>query len=303
MVSIEMLKELLEEMRPKRLLVVGDEKQLPCIKGFSVLSTLLRVAEIPRVILTRNHRQTEASALARTIDRLSQWTADGITAFSPDVDENFQIVQCVTSEEMIGHAVRLYHEHVGAGGVQMLAFTNPLCTRLNDATKNTQAVEAAPGVMVGDRIVCTQNLYDKKEGRLMVANGVIGEVKSRFKVVYENNFTDYRDGVKGFHSKFVTARAMTVHKSQGNEFEECGIILLGGHADASSKLEYVYTALSRFKRKVYLLGTRSEINRTFRGSFNPAVETEVVSYFNRHTPDTDIVSAGPKPVIKRSKLF
>ncbi len=106
---------------------------------------------------------------------------------------------------------------------------------------------------------------------MLVSNGTTGVVANENLIKYDNGFKDRTTKRSvGFKSEFVTARAMTVHKSQGNEFSYVGIIVLGGWSEAP--LEIMYTALSRFKGKVYLYGTGRELDDTFLNKrFMPAV--------------------------------
>jgi exodeoxyribonuclease V alpha subunit len=270
MVSIDMGRQLLEVVQPSKLLVVGDERQLPCRDGYSILPTLLRTPSLRKARLTRNLRQDSDSALARTIARLASW--DGQSMFTPDTDERFQIIPCATQNMATKLAADKFKE--AKGKAQMLALTNEFMGALNTMTASGRR-EIAPGISVRDRVVCNKNLY--KEGSLLVANGVIGTVTSRNMIVYDNDFVDKRRPVHGFHSKFEVARAMTVHKSQGNEFSETGIILLGGMRQIH--IELIYTALSRFRTNVFLIGTSYDVRKTFEAKFSPSVDEDVICRF------------------------
>ncbi len=143
--------------------------------------------------------------------------------------------------------------------------------------------QVAPcGACVGDRIVCTANVYHPKTKLLLVSNGTTGVVASPCVVKYDNKYVDRKARKPsaarpcgGFRSNFVVSRAMTVHKAQGNEFTYTGIILIGGWA--KPQIEIMYTALSRFKRKVYVFGQSRDLDDVFiRGQFIPAVDLKVV---------------------------
>lgn len=283
MISIDTARQLIAAIRPKRVAFVGDSQQLPCMEGFSVISTLIQVPYLPVARLTRNHRQKGASALMRTLAGLG-------SGAPPEVDDNFKLVTCQDSDAALARAVELYKgggEGSVAprgdplpgkgGGAQMLAFTNQNCAKLNAQTVNPKMNSVSPGIHVKDRVVCTSNLYEKKEKVILVANGVIGQVQTMRLVVYENGFRDTARATRGFRSQFVPARAMTIHKSQGNEFAETGIILLGGWRDPP--LEFIYTALSRFKNRVYVVGTAEDIRAVFQTSFRPSIDHHVVRLF------------------------
>lgn len=295
MVSIQTMKKLLKYLNPRRVLLVGDENQLPCIDGFSVFCTLLRVKKVPSVTLTRNLRQTGENSLTRMISRLSARTAEGDFLIEPD-DDSFEVIYVHTEDDMKKQVHDLYQRYQpdedeveDRPGVQILVFTNALRDTLNELTKNTDPDpdECVLGYHIGDRIVCTQNLYAKKTRdlyagktrQILVSNGVIGRVHSKRELIYDNGFIDeIKRGGRSFNTKFTAARAMTVHKSQGNEFSEVGVIVLGGVRDIS--LELIYTAISRFKTRVYMIGTARDVRRAFASTFRHPVDEEIVRCFN-----------------------
>lgn len=265
MISIDMARQMMKAIKPKRVVFVGDSQQLPCMEGFSVISTLIVGGVLPVSRLTQNHRQ-RTSALMRTLSTLG-------SGAQPETDGEFFIVPCTNTEETFRTAVKLFKE-VGKQGVQMLAFTNQNCIKLNALTANTKMTEVLPGIHVKDRVVCTGNLYNDKDKSMLVANGTIGQVQSTRVVAYETGYMDHRRPTRGFRSQFVPARAMTIHKSQGHEYSETGIILLGGWRNPP--LEFIYTALSRFKNRVYVVGTTDDIRAAFHTSFRPNIDHHVV---------------------------
>ncbi len=151
------------------------------------------------------------------------------------------------------------------------------------------------GVCVGDRVVCVENLYHPKTRLRLVANGTTGVVAEFNLIKYDNGYKDKRlqKATSNFHSKFVTARAMTVHKAQGNEFTYTGIII-AEKSHIKPQIEIMYTALSRFKRKVYLFGTQKDLDDIFiRGRFAPAIQEQYVQQFAKRmkaSADEEITS-------------
>ncbi len=66
MVDIELMRSLLEAMRPgSRLVLVGDPDQLPSVGPGNVLGDMLRSGVVPVVSLTQVFRQAEQSAIIR----------------------------------------------------------------------------------------------------------------------------------------------------------------------------------------------------------------------------------------------
>ena len=115
-----------------------------------------------------------------------------------------------------------------------------------------------------------QNNYE-----LGLFNGDIGfclqtsDDKSRLEVFFENKTQGI--AVNLLNEEVVaTAYAMTIHKSQGSEFDHVAITFDDSHARLLSK-ELIYTAVTRAKKQVTIYSTKH--------AFEKAVQTPT----ERHT--------------------
>jgi exodeoxyribonuclease V alpha subunit len=275
MVSISLFTSLVKGLDPKRVILVGDTHQLPCMIGHSILTTLLEVEDMPIFRLTINQRQG-SGALLRTIHMLADGKGEEVQQ-----DEKFEVITCATDRQVMDRAVELYEPNK----TQYLAFTNQICQQINVRTANNKKAQVAEGVHVYDRIVCTRNLYSKPtrgvefEKILLVANGTMGKVETSQVISYDNHYRDRKHRTKGFATTFIAARAMTIHKSQGNEFQETGIIVLGGWWQPSR--EFIYTALSRFKGRVKVIGTQKDIRENFCSQFSSQTNSYLLYLFKQ----------------------
>jgi len=118
---------------------------------------------------------------------------------------------------------------------------------------------------VGDKVMQTENNYDlvwyskNGESGTGVFNGDIGFIEKIdkrngfLKVRYDDKIVEYfADDIK----QLELAYAVTVHKSQGSEFD-CVIIPL---IDTPKKLRYrnlLYTAVTRAKKMLLIIGKKS----------------------------------------------
>jgi exodeoxyribonuclease V alpha subunit len=278
MVNLNTIEFLLEKLRPKRLVLVGDVRQLPCQQGSSVLPNLLAVPSVQRVRLVQNHRQA-VSALQRMLVTM------GTPAFRRETDANIEWMAFTSMDQVVKKATELFNQ--ADRNAQILAFTNKLCQDLNHRTARSGSetgsetdpvVVIQPGITVGDRVVCTSNLKHK-DGSILVANGCIGIVKTSRQINYANGFKDTLKKATGqFRSAFAPARAITVHKSQGNEFDVVGIVVIGGYPDPP--LELLYTAMSRFKQKLYIVGVGREVDELFAKRFYASLNPEFIAEYS-----------------------
>jgi exodeoxyribonuclease V alpha subunit len=112
---------------------------------------------------------------------------------------------------------------------------------------------------VGDRVIQTRNNYD-----LGVFNGDIGRVigVDTEEMTCEISFSAGGDRQVVFEkdalSELSLAYAITIHKSQGSEFEAVIIPVLGQHFNMLFR-NLIYTALTRAKKLAVFVGTRKAL--------------------------------------------
>ena len=135
---------------------------------------------------------------------------------------------------------------------------------LNDVIQNEFADQSS-SITYGKRVFYIRDKVMFKANRDDAVNGDVGnitEIKgSRFSV-------DYGDGRVLWYTKsdlkdFDLAFAITTHKSQGAEYKTCIILCMDEH-DRMLKRNLIYTAVSRAKNKVILIGTVSALEKSIR---------------------------------------
>lgn len=256
MVNTETLRRVLAFARPRRLVLVGDPKQLPCQDGLRALHTLLECPCVPIARLEtvwRRHGKPRA-ALDDAIANVGTAKFDVASA-----DDTFRIVQCANMDECVQRAA---DEYKARGPAQMLAYTRNAVDRVNVKTEDRSKPFARYGARVGDRVVCTKNLYEdpKKSGpvpHMLVSNGTCGTVGAA-SVRYDNGYID-----RGFKTtRFFPCRAMTVHKSQGNEYD-AHVIVVVAPWNGTPPIELMYTAISRARTSCAVFVCARDIQSTF----------------------------------------
>jgi exodeoxyribonuclease V alpha subunit len=116
---------------------------------------------------------------------------------------------------------------------------------------------------VGDRVMQIRNNYDKD-----VFNGDLGRIKRIDLVEQEVIVTvDDREIVYDFTDmdELLPAYAITVHKSQGNEYPAIIVPLLTQHYVLLQR-NLLYTAITRGKRLVILVGSKKALTLAVRNN-------------------------------------
>ncbi len=127
--------------------------------------------------------------------------------------------------------------------------------RIEQLLSQKKLIDCKEEYYINRPILVTKNDYN-----LGLLNGDVGLVKAdsngRKKVFFE----DGKGGVKSFDSSFLsnleTVFAMTIHKSQGSEFKDVLLVLPNSVTSEVLNRQLLYTAITRAKEKVYVLGSQ-----------------------------------------------
>lgn len=250
-----------------RLVLVGDADQLPSVGPGNVLAELLASGAVPAVRLARVFRQDRAGLIVVNAHRVLA----GELPLQPEEGRpsDFFAIDKDDPEEVVDTLRRLVGERIPARfgldprrDVQVLA---PMRRgRLGSLSLNAElqallnpAGAEVPGsrgrLRVGDRVLQTRNDYELEvfNGDLGLVAGVdeeTGDVRVRF----EDREVRYPgDGLDPLE----LAYACSIHKSQGSEYP-CVVVVLHTQHYVMLQRNLLYTALTRGKRLVVLLGNR-----------------------------------------------
>lgn len=120
-------------------------------------------------------------------------------------------------------------------------------------------IEVAVGFYHNQPIMITQNDYS-----LNLFNGDVGLIRAEesglhFYIEDSSQELGYRKFPVGFIRNYQTVYAMTVHKSQGSEFEHVIVVLPDDSASRILSRELIYTAVTRSSFQVLVVGTEHVI--------------------------------------------
>ena len=236
-----------------KIILVGDNNQLPSVQAGNILGDLIFSNKVPVSILANVMRQSEQSSIIKYCSLINNGEL-----FDPCEESDFHYEEFGTGEELKELLVSKYLEEVNKYGIQEVQVITPykkgelgmdnLNLLLQDKY-NVRGAEAVEPFKVGDRVRHTVNNYKKG-----VCNGETGIIKS-----YEDGdlIVDYGDRSIVYDNKDIDELTLsycsTVHASQGSEYKICFVIL-----DDTAVNDYLfirrllYTAVSRGKVKVYI---------------------------------------------------
>jgi exodeoxyribonuclease V alpha subunit len=118
-------------------------------------------------------------------------------------------------------------------------------------------------------IIVTRNFND-----LALYNGDIGIVRKdnngNMRAWFEDSDKNLRSVVPGYITGAETVFAMTIHKSQGSEYNQVLVILPASSGSQLLTRELLYTAVTRAKEKVIVQSTENILLETAKGSVKRA---------------------------------
>ena len=251
-----------------RLVIVGDAAQLPSVGPGNVLRDMIRSQQFPTISLETIFRQKDTSAIIYAAHSIFKGTV-------PDEISSGDFMMISASNEegatniIVQLAKKLYEKrhnfqvlsprHAGEAGVTALnARLRELLNPQKDGSLELKVGEDT--IREGDRIMVVKNDYE-----LGVYNGDVGKVARvdrKAKHVELKIFGDpplmIRVPFKSVRTHIRLAYACTVHKCQGLEYDVIVMPLLDSFRHQLQR-NLLYTAVTRAKKKVFLIGTPSAL--------------------------------------------
>ncbi|EGX59991.1 DNA-binding protein [Streptomyces zinciresistens K42] len=262
------------------LLFVGDVDQLPSVGAGEVLRDLLAErGPVPAVRLTRVFRQAQQSGVVTNAHRINAGrhpVTDGMKDFFLFVEDDTEAAGRLTVDvaarripAKFGLDPRrdiqvLAPMHRGPAGAGTL---NGLLQQAITPGRPDLAEKRFGGRVfrVGDKVTQIRNNYDKGENG--VFNGTVGVVTSLDPVDQRLTVLTDEDEEVPYDfdelDELAHAYAVTIHRSQGSEYPAVVIPVTTG-AWMMLQRNLLYTAVTRAKRLVVLVGSRRAIGQAVR---------------------------------------
>lgn len=268
MLNVQLFYALMAAIPKKaQVIIVGDVNQLPPIGPGFVLRDLLDSAKVPSVCLAHIYRQQKGNLIVENAHLINEGKMPILNS-----EGEFEFISVSTINGMLTTVADLYQKYVqevdDALDVQVISpmrkgtagsinISRVIQNTINPPSGNIAEVKSN-GIIyrVGDKVIQVLNNYE-----LEVFNGEIGIITRITKTDMVIRFTD-KEVKLSFDDvpMIMPAYAVTVHKSQGSEYK---IVILPFIPPYSIMLQrnLLYTAITRAKDKVIVVGTKNAILR------------------------------------------
>ena len=287
--------------RGAKLILVGDKDQLASVGAGNVLADILASECFAKMCLTQIYRQSEDSLIIVNAHSINAGKMPELNNKSKD----FFFDKKETNEDVLSSIINMCTTRipkflgVDSSRVQVLApmkagvvgidnINKCLQDELNPSSLKKMEIETDKVIYrTGDRVMQITNNYEREWTRsdgqkgAGVFNGDIGVIInidiSTNEVVVEFEDSRIARYLKNDLSELTLSYAITIHKSQGSEFD-CVIIPVVSGPPMLLTRNLLYTAVTRAKKMVVLIGTKQCIARMVHNNYTK-VRYTMLKYF------------------------
>ena len=294
MVDVALMNHLCKALpRDCKLILVGDKDQLPSVAPGNVLDDIIKSGIIKVTMLTKIYRQSDDSLIITNAHLINSGKMPLINNSSKDFffEEKSELNEIKNS--IVDMVTRRLPKFTGleSGQIQVLAPLKAGVCGIDNLNKCLQESINPPSIKkmelvvgntifrVGDKVMQTTNNYNlvwkkmngfvEEEGE-GVFNGDIGNIEL---IDFQTGemVVDFEDGRRCLYprtevSQLSLAYAITIHKSQGSEFDVIIIPAIAGPAMILTR-NLIYTAVTRAKKMVVIVGEQKNLKRMVSNNY------------------------------------
>lgn len=285
MIDIKLMDKLLKALSSKTaLILVGDHNQLPSVGAGNVLKDILDT-DIKSVKLKKIFRQAKESNIVVNAHKIN----DGLYPILNQKNKDFFFINSNSKNfqndllDLVKNRLPNYYKLDPINDIQILAPSkkslwgivniNDICQK--ELNKNPNSIKINNRIFkLGDKVMQVRNNYELESlnpdnfddgvyngdiGRIIDIDKNMESLKVEF---YDGNIVSYKkEDVKDLDLSY----AITIHKSQGSEFD-CVLIPMMPASFMLLNRNLLYTAITRAKKLVILLGEKKILKQMVKNN-------------------------------------
>lgn len=279
MQDVDIAYALLKSLGPQtRLVLVGDEQQLPSVGSGAVLADLIYSRYVGVARLTKTFRQGADSSIVTNANLIKQGQKELIT-----LAEDYAEIELPYSHEGMNQLVQTYVDAAQMFGEHNVVVLSPMRRVGKDFKIAVESINPAIQSVVNPvryegQLSRSNFTYTFRQGdRVMqmantdtIMNGDVGVITKMDRDVSGVIYAEIDFGYEGANNvvyatdeqfnQLTLAYATTIHKSQGSEYP-CVITPLFMCDDVMLQRNLLYTAVTRAKKKMIVMGEKEAINK------------------------------------------
>ena len=263
MIDVPLFNSLLKGLyNDTKIILVGDYNQLPSVGAGQLLKDLIESDIIPFINLKILYRQKENSNIITLAHDINEGVIND-EVFNSEDDVTF-----IETNDIIGNISNISKEYVGKEyeDFQILVPMYKGINGIDNINKTLQEIfnpkdKKKNEITIGDTLYREQDkvleLVNMPDDRIY--NGDIGTIvsidKKEITIEFDSNMVRF---TPSNYSNFKLGYAISIHKSQGSEFDTVILPVTSSYGKMLYKKLY-YTAVTRSKRKLILIGSKNAL--------------------------------------------
>lgn len=269
-----------------KIIMVGDSYQLPSVGPGQLLHDVISSGKLPVIELTELYRQgKDSNILTLAYDIRNGCVEDDV--FNQDEDLTFiecQDDQVISSLMDVSSTFKdlSYKEfqilapmYKGRYGIDII--NNQLQTIFNP--KDASKKEVVVGDVIfreGDKVIELTNMPEENifNGDIGIISQIITSPAKKIIVDFDGNEVTF---TAANFNKFRLAYAISIHKSQGSEFDVVVMPLVQGYRKMLYR-KLVYTGITRSKKMLYLIGDKKALKQAVSNTSSDVRRTTIQEF-------------------------
>jgi exodeoxyribonuclease V alpha subunit len=282
MVDLALMSKLIDALKPgARLILLGDKDQLASVESGAVLADLIMALPQQTLELQKSHRFDEniknlALAINNQQDneawQLLQAGNKNIALLETDLidyitKQQITYLQLIATGAEFGDIYKAFNRFQALCATRLGKYgVSDITLAVEKSLSEIKLIHLSGAWYCGRPIMITEN-----NAALQLYNGDIGiclrdkEQEDQLRVFFQRADGSIRKYLPARIPHCETVFVMTIHKSQGSEFEEVLIILPENNYPILTK-ELLYTAITRAKKTIKLVANKAVFSSTVRQS-------------------------------------
>ena len=248
-----------------KIVLVGDAEQLPSVGAGNVFFDILNSECVEATKLDTVFRQSGTSRIALNAEEIRNNGSKLLYG------SDFNFINAATDTEALEILKHCYVQEVDSIGIDNVQVLAPFRTRGDTSVKNiNEVIREMINPFVGDQneLFCDGNKLRLNDRVIQlknvngINNGDVGFIKSVYldEDELKHAIIEFSDGERADYPEreldiIDLAYATTIHKSQGSEYSTVIIPIMMSHY-IMLKRNLIYTAITRAKKKVILIGEK-----------------------------------------------
>ena len=268
-----------------KVIIIGDYNQLPSIGSGQVLKDIIESDIIDVIELKNLYRQCENSNINIFAHNIINNVYD---EFLFNVDDDLTFIPCSAKEvkEKLKEFIITYKDldynklqvmapiYKGENGIDDLNTFIQGILNEKKATKNEISINGTT-FRENDKVLQLNNMFDEN-----VFNGDIGtinEINNNSKEISIDYYNSLIKFSSNDFSSFTLGYAISIHKSQGSEFDIVIIPVLNSYYGMLYK-KLIYTAITRARKRLILIGEESALKKAISNNKDDSKRTSLKKF-------------------------